>query len=187
MKLDADFYEEDPKPAGKLYLGSVDWRAERVEGAAGESPDLAAQADVEIPKLKLKVTLSIRRNGDANLSASPKLEVHFIAPSGFAHQGIDSIPGIVMSRGESDVIPLALSAVKVADNSFELDLGRLGLGRNLQLLKECTWIHVPLVYNDGSRAILSVEKNTSGKSTLRDANIIQERGSHDDPARGRCS
>src|SRR5712675_1807401 len=60
MQLGADLYEEDPKPAGKLYPGSVDWHAEQVAGAAGEPPDLAARADIEIPELKLKVMLSIR-------------------------------------------------------------------------------------------------------------------------------
>jgi len=155
MQLGADLYEEDPKPTGKLYLGSVDWHAEQIAGAAGKPPDLAARADIEIPELKLKVLLSIRHNGDATLPTSPRLEIHFIVPSDFAHQGINSIPGVLMSG----VIPLALSAVKVTDNSFEFDLGRLGLDRNLQLLKECTWLYVPLVYNDGSRAILSVEKD----------------------------
>jgi hypothetical protein len=168
MQLAADLYEEDPKPTGKLYLGSVDWHAEQVAGAAGEPPDLAARADIEIPELKLKVMLSIRHNSDATLPASPRFEVHFIVPSDFAHQGINSMPGILMSG----VIPLALSAVKVTDNSFEFDLGRLGLDRNLQLLKERTWFYVPLVYNDGGRAILSVEKDALGKRAFRDAHII---------------
>ena len=168
MQLGADLYEEDPKPTGKLYLGSVDWRVKQVEGAAGEPPALAARADIEIPKLKLKVILSIRHNSDATLPASPRFEIHFIAPSDFVHQGIDSIPGILMSG----VIPLALSAVKVSDNSFEFDLERLGLDRNLQLLRERTWFYIPLVYNDGGRAILSVEKDALGERAFRDAHII---------------
>jgi hypothetical protein len=168
MQLGADLYEEDPKPTGKLYPGSVDWHAEQVAGAAGEPPDLAARADIEIPELKLKVMLSIRHNSNATLPASPRFEIHFIVPSDFAHQGINSIPGILMSG----VIPLALSAVKVTDNSFEFDLGRLGLDRNLQLLKERTWFYVPLVYNDGGRAFLSVEKDALGERAFRDAHII---------------
>jgi hypothetical protein len=168
MQLGADLYEEDPKPTGKLYPGSVDWHAEQVAGAAGKPPDLAARADIEIPKLKLKVMLSIRHSSDATLPASPRLEIHFIVPSDFAHQGINSIPGILMSG----FIPLALSAVKVSDNSFELDLGRLDLDRNLQLLKERTWFYVPLVYNDGGRALLSIEKNPLGERAFRDAHII---------------
>jgi hypothetical protein len=168
MQLGADLYEEDPKPTGKLYPGSVDWHAEQVAGAAGEPPDLAARADIEIPELKLKVMLSIRHNSNATLPASPRFEIHFIVPSDFAHQGINSIPGVLMSG----VIPLALSAVKVTDNSFEFDLGRLGLDRNLQLLKERTWFYVPLVYNDGGRAFLSVEKDALGERAFRDAHII---------------
>jgi hypothetical protein len=171
MKLGADLYEEDPKPKGKLYPGSVDWHTEQVASAAGEPPDLAALADIEIPQLKLKVMLSLRHNSDATKPPSPRFEIHFTVPPDFAHQGIDSIPGILMSG----VIPLALSAVKVADNSFELDLGRLGLDRNLQLLKERTWFYVPLVYNDGTRAILSVKKDALGELAFRDAHLIPER------------
>jgi hypothetical protein len=114
--------------------------------------------------------LSIRHNNDATLPASPRFEVHFIVPSDFAHQGINSMPGILMSG----VIPLALSAVKVTDNSFEFDLGRLGLDRNLQLLKERTWFYVPLVYDDGGRALLSIEKDPGGERAFRDAHIIPE-------------
>jgi hypothetical protein len=114
------------------------------------------------------VMLSIRHNSDATLPASPRFEIHFIVPSDFAHQGINSIPGILMSG----IVPLALSAVKATDNSFEFDLGRLGLDRNLQLLKEHTWFYVPLIYNDGGRAILSVEKGALGERAFRDAHII---------------
>ncbi len=85
---------------------------------SGEPLDLAARADIEIPELKLNVLLSIRPNRDATPRASPRFEMHFIVPSNFSHRGIDSIPGIVMGDG----IPLALSAVKVTDNLFEVDL-----------------------------------------------------------------
>ena len=87
-------------------------------------------------------------------------------PSDFVHQGIDSIPGIVMSGD----IPLALAAVKITDNHFELDLGRLDLDRNIQLLKEHTWFYIPLVYHDGGRALLSIA--TLGERAFRDAHII---------------
>ena len=168
MQLGADLYEEDPKPTGKLYIGSLHWHAEQVAGAAGEPPDLAARADIEIPELKLNVMVSIRSNSDATLRASPRFEIHFIVPSDFVHQGVNSIPGILMSGH----IPLALSAVKLTNNRFELDLGRLGLDRNLQLLKERTWFYIPLVYNDGGRALLSIAKDTLGERAFSDAHII---------------
>ena len=112
--------------------------------------------------------LSIRFNSDATSPASARFEIQFIVPSDFAHQGIDSIPGILMSG----VIPLALSVVKVTDNSFGVDPGRLGLNRTLQLLSERTWFYIPLVYNDGGRAMLSVKKDALGERALRDAHII---------------
>ena len=170
MQLGADLYEEDPKPSGKLYPGSVDWHAEQVEGGTGGPPDRVAQADIEIPELKLKVTLSIRQHRGAILTAGPRLEIHFTVPSDFAHRGINSVSGILMSG----FVPIALSAVNVSGNSFEFDLGRLGLDRNLQLLKERTWFYVPLVYDDGGRALLSIEKDPRGERAFRDAHVISE-------------
>jgi hypothetical protein len=32
--------------------------------------------------------------------------------------------------------------------------------RNLQLLKECGWFDIPVVYNNNRRAILAMEKGT---------------------------
>ena len=92
-------------------------------------------------------------------------------PSDFVHQGIDSISGILMSG----FVPLALSAIKVSGNSFEFDLGRLGPDRNLQLLKERTWFYIPLIYADGGRALLSIEKDPRGERAFREAHIIPER------------
>jgi hypothetical protein len=172
--------EDAVPPAAKPAEDAVPSAAKPSENAvppavtmqrSAEDPKIAsaaARADIEIPELKLKVMLSIRRNSDATLPASPRFEIHFMVPSDFAHQGINSIPGILMSG----IVPLALSAVKATDNSFEFDLGRLGLDRNLQLLKEHTWFYVPLIYNDGGRAILSVEKGALGERAFRDAHII---------------
>jgi hypothetical protein len=41
--------------------------------------------------------------------------------------------------------------------------------RNIQLLKERSWFDIPIVYNDGKRAILAVEKGTPGDRAFSDA------------------
>ena len=41
--------------------------------------------------------------------------------------------------------------------------------RNLQLLKERSWFDIPLVYNNGRRAILAIEKGTPGERAFKEA------------------
>ena len=41
--------------------------------------------------------------------------------------------------------------------------------RNIQLLKERPWFDVPIIYGDGRRAILAVEKGTPGERAFNEA------------------
>ena len=41
--------------------------------------------------------------------------------------------------------------------------------RNLQLLKERAWLDIPLVYKNGRRGILSIEKGVPGDKVFEDA------------------
>jgi hypothetical protein len=41
--------------------------------------------------------------------------------------------------------------------------------RNIQLLKERSWFDIPIVYNNGRRAILAVEKGTPGERAFEEA------------------
>ncbi len=41
--------------------------------------------------------------------------------------------------------------------------------RNLELLKERAWFDIPIVYNNGRRAILVVEKGTPGERAFKEA------------------
>jgi hypothetical protein len=43
------------------------------------------------------------------------------------------------------------------------------LQRNVQLLKERTWFDIPIVYTDGRRAILAVEKGSPGETAFAEA------------------
>src|SRR5262249_5434091 len=95
-------YEEDPNnPAGNRYLGSAVWRIESVTPSPGQPPDLAIRADIEIPKQKMSMRWTLRRNNDKALPASHTVEVMFTLPPNFAHGGITSIPGVLMKQSES--------------------------------------------------------------------------------------
>jgi hypothetical protein len=159
-------YEEDPNdPAGKRYVGSAVWRTESVPPAPGQPPDIAVRADIEIPEQKISARWSLRRNDDKSLPASHTIEINFNLPGEFAHGGITNIPGVLMKQSESTRgVPLAGLAVKVTTNFFLIGLqsGDTDRTRNIQLLKERGWFDIPVVYNDGRRAIIAIEKGTPG-------------------------
>jgi hypothetical protein len=41
--------------------------------------------------------------------------------------------------------------------------------RNLELIKERSWIDIPIVYNNGRRAIIAIEKGVAGESAFAEA------------------
>jgi hypothetical protein len=162
----AVLYEEDPNnPAGKRYFGSAVWRTELVPPAPGKPPEVAIRADIEIPAQKISVRWSLRRNDDKALPASHTVEVMFTLPPNFPHKGITNIPGVLLKQSESTRgVPLAGLAVKVTNNFFLIGLSAAegDRARNIQLLKERAWFDIPVVYNDGRRAIIAIEKGTPG-------------------------
>jgi len=166
-------YEEDPSnPNGKQYVGSAVWRTETLPPTPGQPPEMAVRADIEIPDRKITMRWSLRRNADASLPASHTIEIMFSLPPDFSHGGIQNIPGILMKQSEQTRgVPLAGLAVKVTTNFFLIGLSAVDtdMQRNVSLLKERGWFDVPVVYTDGRRAILAVEKGTPGDRAFQDA------------------
>ena len=166
-------YEEDPDdPAGKRFVGSAVWRTDTAPGAAGQPPETVVRADIDIPERKMTMKWSLGRNADKAFPASHTVEVMFSLPQGFPHGGIQNVPGVLMKEAEQTRgVPLSGLAVKVTDGYFLIGLSAVDteMQRNLVLLKERPWFDVPIVYTDGRRAILAVEKGTPGERAFRDA------------------
>jgi hypothetical protein len=169
----AVLFDEDPAdPKGKQFVGSVIWRTEQVKASAGQKADIAVRADVDIPDRKFKMTMSFRRNTDTSLPASHTAELTFILPQDFSGGGVGNAPGILMKSNEQAFgTPLAGLAVKVTDGFFLVGLSNVDADRtrNLQLLKERSWVDVPLVYNNQRRAIIAIEKGAPGERAFKDA------------------
>jgi len=165
----AVLYEEDTsEPNGRKFDGSAVWRTETASPGSGRPAELAARADIQIPG-HVVGTFSLRHNSDQSLPATHTIEIRFSRPPG---DGIANIPGILMKeapqiRGK----PLAGLAVKVTDGFFLIGLSAADTDRlhNLQLLKDQEWFDIPIVYNNGHRAILAVEKGPSGARVFTDA------------------
>ncbi len=166
-------YEEDSNdPQGKRYVGSAIWRTETVSPGPGLAPELAVRADVEIPERRITMTWSIRRNTDQALPASHTIEIMFNLPADFPGGGIANVPGILMKQSEQTRgTPLAGLAVKVTNGFFLIGLSAVDtdVQRNVQLLKERPWFDIPLVYTNGGRAILAMEKGPPGDRAFAEA------------------
>ncbi|HXL65212.1 MAG TPA: hypothetical protein VN938_09150 [Xanthobacteraceae bacterium] len=166
-------YEEDPNdPSGKRYAGSAIWRTETVSPGSGLAPELAVRADIEIPERRMTVTWSLRRNTDQALPASHTIEVMFNLPADFAGGGIANVPGILMKQSEqARGTPLAGLAVKVTNGFFLIGLSAVeaDMQRNVQLLKDRPWFDIPIVYTNGGRAILAMEKGPPGDRAFAEA------------------
>jgi hypothetical protein len=166
-------YEEDPAdPGGKRYVGTAVWRTETIVAAPGQAPDMVVRADIEIPERNTSVRWSLRRNSDRSLPASHTIEIMFTLPADFPNGGISNIPGILMKQAEQTRgVPLAGLAVKVTTGFFLIGLSSTDtdMQRNIQLLKERAWFDVPVVYGNGRRAIMAIEKGTPGERAFVDA------------------
>ena len=169
----AVLYEADPNdPQGKRFAGSVVWRTETVSPGPGLAPELVVRADIAIPERHMNVTWSLRRNTDKALPASHTIEVMFNLPPDFPGGGIANVPGILMKDSEEvRGMPLAGLAVKVTNGFFLIGLNAADddMQRNLQLLKERAWFDVLIVYNNNSRAILTMEKGPPGERAFAEA------------------
>ena len=68
-------------------------------------------------------------------------------------------------------MPLSGSSIKVTPTSFLIGLSGLesDAQRNLELLSERSWLDIPVVYGNGRRAIIAMEKGTSGERAFAEA------------------
>jgi hypothetical protein len=166
-------YEEDPtEPRGKRFVGSAIWRTETVSPGPGRAPVLAVVADIEIPERKISMTWSLRRNTDQSLPASHTVEVMFKLPADFSSGSISNVPGILMKQSEQHRgVPLAGLAVKVTNGFFLIGFSAVETDRerNILLLKERSWLDVPVIYTNNRRAILALEKGTPGERAFEEA------------------
>jgi hypothetical protein len=166
-------YEEDASdPQGRRYVGTSVWKVETVSPGPGLAPELAVKAEIEVPERRLTATFSIRRNTDQALPASHTIEVTFALPADFEPGGIQNVPGVLMKQAEATRgVPLAGLAVKVTTGFFLIGLSAVeaDVQRNIQLLKERSWFDIPIVYNNGRRAILAIEKGNPGERAFEEA------------------
>ncbi len=165
-------YEEDPIDArGKRYIGSVIWRTEPVFPGQGQA--LAIHAQLEIPERHISMTMSIRRDTNMALAASHTIEIMFNLPANFPFGGISKVSGIIMMKETEEALGTSLVGftVNVTSESIRIALSAAegDMQRNMKLLEGQSWFDVPIVYGNGQRAIVAIEKGIHGQGAFREA------------------
>jgi hypothetical protein len=153
-------------------VGSVIWHTSTVSRGAGLAPEIAVLADVQIPERRMTVTWSLRRNTDKTLPASHTIEIKFNVPADFPGGGIANVSGILMAQADQvRGSPLSGVAAKMADGFFVIGLSALDLDLQLneQLLKDRSWVYIPIGSTNGGRAILAMEKGPPGGRAFAEA------------------
>lgn len=130
------------------------------------------KARVEIPERGFAVALQMHPNSDTSFPASHLIELRFTLAADFDGKAVTNVPGLILkateqARGD----PLIGASAKVSDNFFWIALGsgEQDRNRNLKMLKERGWIDVPILYESGRRAILTLEKAGAGDQAFTDA------------------
>ncbi|NBN65228.1 hypothetical protein [Pannonibacter tanglangensis] len=162
---------EDASGSGTASQGRVAWSVvEETDNSGKKVQVLAAQA--EIPDRNITVSVRIKPNTDASLPASHLVEIQYQLPEGFSGKDVANVPGLVMKPTEEARGDALLGAsVKVAPGYFWIALSSIDneRDRNLALMRERGWIDIPMLYETGKRAILTLEKGTPGARALEQA------------------
>ncbi|GGE39317.1 hypothetical protein GCM10007276_15790 [Agaricicola taiwanensis] len=165
-------YEESPdQQSGTAVSGSAVWRLEDIpNGGDGQEPQV--RAEIDMPNRGIKMVMLIRRNTDATLPASHTVDMQFTLAPGFPNGGIANVPGILFKAGE-DAGGTALHgiSVKVMNGFFLIGLSNAPNDKeqNLKLMRESSWIDLPLLYENGRRAVLSLELGSPGQQAFAQA------------------
>jgi hypothetical protein len=163
-------YVEDPiNPLGRRFAGWVTWRVETSAQEGGDSAARTLRGDIRIPG---HATLTAEQNPGAGATASYRFEMTF-ASTESPNERVISVLGILMKLGEQAIgVPIAARTVNTRPNNFVVDLFSDFEGprqQNLKLLREQTWLDIPIVYEDGRRALVTLAKGASGIRAFNEA------------------
>ncbi len=166
----AILYDEAPdKQGGAASSGAVVWRTEPIPNNTAE---IRLVGEATIPDRGMTVTLTLMRNLDNTLPASHVIEIGFAVPPDFPNVGIGNVPGILFKDTEEEGgSALKGMSVKVTKNLFWIGLEASPADReqNLQAIRTRGWIDIPILYDNGRRGVLTLEKGTPGERAFEEA------------------
>lgn len=160
----ATLYEE-PLDNTAAQNGVVAIKAAVTWSAVQDSDGPQIVGNIDIPDRGMKLKVTFRQNHDKTLPASHVVEIVVQVPPDFPGKGIQDVPRIVMKPSEDGRGQALVGAsAKVADGFFWVALSNVqaDLSANLSLMKQLEWFDLPIVYGTGQRAVVTLEKGTSG-------------------------
>jgi hypothetical protein len=168
----AIFYEERTSAAqGSAEMGSIVWSTVQESPGGDLPPEPAIRAEATIPGKDVQLRMTIRRNGDDTLPASHIIEMIFLTPDGFSGGAISNVSRISFKETEQAAgNPLIGIPAKIADGFFLIALGDAPaeIEANMTLLRRQSWVDIPIVYQSGRRALLSMEKGIPGDRVFQE-------------------
>lgn len=145
--------------------GTVVWSKGEESPGGDAKPEPVIHAQVNVPSNGLTAQLTLRRNADKSLPASHLVEIVFALPAEFEGGNIDSVQRVAMKQTEQDRgDPLIAVPAKITEDFHMIALNDFpdAITRNTELLKSRDWIDIPITYRNGRRALITLEKGTTG-------------------------
>ena len=176
----AIFYEER-KDSGRpgVSTGNVTWELIPTGSEAIGSTGLpSVRGNARVQNRDLNVRFEIMRNLDETLPASHLIEIEFETGQLFANDSINNVAGVSMKENEQDNgQQLVGPVVKVSDNIFWIAMSARAadLASNVDAVKKLNWFDIPVIFESGKRAILTLEKSAAGTKALEQAFIAWEK------------
>lgn len=167
----ANLLEDDPvNRYGNLFAGSARWRIDKPDAESKSESDYRLRAEIVIPERKLAGSLTIRPNLDQSLPASHLVEVTLDVASDFQHGGVSTVRGLMMKQTETVVGTLLRgAAVRQHSNVFIIALSGGDVEKNVELLYGRRWLEIAMVFANGRRALLTIDKDLSGEAAFKQA------------------
>ncbi|GHD19803.1 hypothetical protein ACFOEZ_12650 [Tianweitania populi] len=169
----AIFYEERTSTApNTAESGSIVWSVVQESPGGDAPPEPAIRAEATIPGKNMQLRMTIRRNADPTLPASHIMEMIFLTPEGFEGGGIQNVVRVAMKDSEQATgSPLLGIPARIAEGFFLVALSDspAEIQANMTLLRRQNWIDVPLIYNSGRRALITMEKGVPGERVFEEA------------------
>lgn len=144
--------------------GNVIWSVQEESSEGDAKPEPIIQAQIEVPERGLTAVMKIRRNTDPSLPASHILEFIFSPSAQFPGGGIANIVRVSMKQSEQERgDPLVGIPAKITDEFHMLALNGFtdAVTKNTTLLRDRSWIDIPMTYQNGRRSLLTLEKGAA--------------------------
>ncbi|WP_186419761.1 histidine kinase [Bosea sp. CS1GBMeth4] len=156
----------------RTVQGRVLWRLDSDTAGPGRPVETIVRATVEIADAGLSLDFTIRRNTDPAFPASHIIGMRFTTTGEAANDAIREVgvPQFKLEEGERGA-PLSAISSALGENLFVAALSNVPVEaeRNLDLLRNRSWIDLPVRFASGRRGIITFEKGGAGNQTIGDA------------------